>query len=111
MKRQTSLLRGALLAKHIAEPLVHHNRLLPSMGSAEAAAYFLEARNEDDAGDYYRFRPGMGIELDQRTGEMYELIFRRKLEVKRGQIIFQVYTNLIEFPTEDLYAIDLEDEI
>ncbi|MCJ1388063.1 hypothetical protein MMC18_000907 [Xylographa bjoerkii] len=94
---------GAPLPRHVAEKLVGHIKVLPGMGSTEAGAYFTKVRNEDDW-DYYCFRPSMGVELEQRAGDLYELVFRRKPELERWQQLFQVYPDLDVFPTKDLWT-------
>ena len=93
---------GAPLPQPIAEMLVGHCKLQPAMGSTEAGAYFIQIRNDDDW-KYYRFRPAMGVEFEQRTEDLYELVFRRRQELARWQQIFKVYPNLDEFPTKDLW--------
>lgn len=94
---------GAPLQRSTAEQLVGHCKLQPGMGSTEAGAYFIQIRIDDDW-EYYCFRPSMGVELEQRTEELYELVFRRQEELSRWQQPFQVYPNLGEFPTKDLWA-------
>ena len=93
---------GAPLPQPIAEQLVGHCKVQPAMGSTEAGAYFIQVRNDDDW-RYYCFRPAMGIQFKQRTEELYELVFRRQSEFARWQQLFQVYPNLDEFPTKDLW--------
>lgn len=72
------------------------------MGTTEAAASFIQLRNDDDW-NYYRFRPGVGIGFEQRTTGLYELVFVRKAELERWQQIFHVYPDLDRFPTKDLF--------
>ena len=94
---------GAPLPRFIAEKLVGHCKVQPGMGSTEAGAYFVDIRNEDDW-EYYRFRPSMGIEMRQKTGKLYELVFRRQAELQRWQQIFKIYPGLDEYPTKDLWS-------
>lgn len=94
---------GAPLPRSVAEQLSGYGKLQPAMGSTEAGAYFLQIRNNSDW-DYYSFRPAMGVEFEQRTGELYELVFQRKPELERWQQLFHVYPNLDRFPTKDLWA-------
>ncbi|KAL9098557.1 MAG: hypothetical protein Q9187_009636, partial [Circinaria calcarea] len=72
---------GAPLPRSVAEKLSEHVKLLPAMGTTEAGACFIQIRNDDDW-DYYRFRPGMGVEFEQRTTDLYELVFVRKAELE-----------------------------
>lgn len=94
---------GAPLPSHVAEQLVGYTKVLPGMGSTEAGAYFIKIRNEDDW-DYYCFRPAMGVEFDARAGGLYELVFRRKPDLKRWQQLFHLYPMLDEYPTKDLWT-------
>ena len=73
------------------------------MGSTEAGAYFIEVRNKDNW-EYYRFRPSMGLELEWRTENLYELVFRRRPDLERWQQLFKVYPDIDEYPTKDLWA-------
>lgn len=93
---------GAPLSRSTAEHLVGHCKVQPGMGSTEAGSYFLEIRNDDDW-EYCRFRPSMGVELEQRTGNLYELVFQRKPEIERWQQIFKVFPDLDRYPTRDLW--------
>ena len=94
---------GAPLSQPTAEQLVGHCKVQPAMGSTEAGAYFIQIRNDDDW-EYYCFRPAMGVEFEQRTENLYELVFRRRPELARWQQIFQVHPNLNEFATKDLWV-------
>jgi acyl-coenzyme A synthetase/AMP-(fatty) acid ligase len=94
---------GSTLPRSVAEKLVSHCKVQPGMGTTEAGAYFLQIRNEDDW-EYYRFRDSMGIEMVQRTDELYELVFKRRPELARWQQLFQLYPELNEYPTKDLWT-------
>ena len=102
-KLDTVYFAGAPLPRRVAEKLVGHCKVQPGMGSTEAGAYFVQIRNDDDW-EYYCFRPSMGVELEQRTEDLYELVFRRQPELERWQQLFKVYPDLEEFPTKDLWA-------
>ena len=93
---------GAPLSRSTAEQLVGHCKVQPGMGSTEAGSYFLEIRNDNDW-EYYRFRPSMGVELEQRTGNLHELVFHRKPELELWQQIFKVLPDLDKYPTKDLW--------
>ncbi|MCJ1383912.1 hypothetical protein MMC17_007026 [Xylographa soralifera] len=93
---------GAPVSKSFAKKLIGHVKLQPGMGTTEAGAYFIQIRSSDDW-NYYRFRPGIGVELEQKTAELYELVFVRKAELERWQQLFQVYPGLDRFPTKDLF--------
>ena len=93
---------GAPLPWSIAEQLLGHCKVQPGMGSTEAGSYFLQIRNDDDW-EYYRFRPAMGVELEQRTGNLYELVFHRKPKLERWQQVFKVFPGLDRYPTRDLW--------
>ncbi|KAL9117987.1 MAG: hypothetical protein Q9187_005473 [Circinaria calcarea] len=45
----------------------------------------------------------MGVEFEQRTTDLYELVFVRKAELERWQQLFHVYPDLNRFPTKDLF--------
>lgn len=94
---------GAPLPPSAANKLVGHVPVKPAMGSTEAGAYFIKTCGDEDW-QYYSFRPAMGVEFEQRTAELYELVFVRKPEFARWQQIFQVYPNLHRFPTKDLWT-------
>lgn len=94
---------GAPLSAATAERLVGHCKIQPGMGSTEAGAYFISIRNDDDW-KYYGFRPSMGVEFEQRTPELFELVFRRKPELARWQQVFHLYPDLDVFHTKDLWA-------
>ena len=94
---------GAALTASTAQHLVGHCKVQPGMGSTEAGAYFITIRNEDDW-EYYHFRPSMGVELQQRTPELYELVFRRNSELARWQQVFHLYPGENTFRTKDLWT-------
>lgn len=94
---------GAPLPKAVAEKLVSHVKLQPGMGTTEGGAYFVKIRNEDDW-EYYRFRDSMGIEMQQRTDTLYELVFKRQAKLARWQQIFHLFPDLEEFHTKDLWT-------
>lgn len=102
-KLQYIYFAGAPLSAATAEHLVGHCQIQPGMGSTEAGAYFISVRNDDDW-KYYGFRPSMGVEFEQRTPELFELVFRRKTELARWQQVFHLYPDLDVFPTKDLWA-------
>ena len=93
---------GAPLSASSADHLVGHCKVQPGMGSTEAGAYFISIRNDDDW-QYYCFRPSMGVDFEQRTPELYELMFRRRPELLRWQQVFHVYTDVDVFYTKDLW--------
>ena len=92
---------GAPLSRSIAEQLVGHCKVKPGMGTTEAGAYYL---CNDSDWEYYCFRPAMGVKLEQRTENLYELVFHRKPELERWQQVFKVFPDLDTFPTRDLWA-------
>lgn len=81
-KLKYTYFRGAPLPKHIAPILDSYTILEPLMGSTEAGGYFIKIRHDEDW-DYYSFRPAMGVEFEQRTTDLYEMIFHRKPELAR----------------------------
>ena len=46
----------------------------------------------------------MGVELEHRTKDLYELVFHRKSELERWQQLFKVYPDPDRFPTKDLWT-------
>jgi acyl-coenzyme A synthetase/AMP-(fatty) acid ligase len=94
---------GAPLPKPVAEKLVGHVKVQPAMGTTESGAYWLEVRNEDDW-EYYRFRDSNGIEMQSRTDNLYELVFKRQPQLARWQQIFRLFPDLDEFHTKDLWT-------
>lgn len=94
---------GAALPASTAQHLVGHCKVQPGMGSTEAGAYFITIRNDDDW-EYYHFRSSMGVELQQRTPELYELVFRRNPELARWQQVFHLYPDEDIFSTKDLWS-------
>lgn len=75
---------GAPLTQRSAEKLIQHVPVKPAMGSTEAGAYFLRIMDRDDW-KYYSFRPGMVVELQHATDNIYEAVFVRKPEVETWQ--------------------------
>jgi hypothetical protein len=94
---------GAPLPRSTAEQLVGHVKVQPGMGTTEGGAYFIEIRNEDDW-EYYRFRDSMGIEMRQRTDDLYELVFKRQPHLSRWQQLFHLRPDLDEVATKDLWT-------
>ena len=94
---------GAALTASTAQHLVGHCNLQPGMGSTEAGAYFIIICNEDDW-EYYHFRPPMGVEHEQRTPELFELVFRRSAELARWQQVFHLYPDENMIRTKDLWT-------
>lgn len=93
---------GAPLTQSTAEKLVGYVAVKPAMGSTEAGAYFVRTIDQHDW-QYYSFRVGMGIELQHVVNNMYEAVFIRNPKVERWQQVFQVYPELSEFHTKDLF--------
>ena len=94
---------GAPLSTSAAEQLSDDVKIQSAMGTTEAGAYFLQIRDDNDW-NYYSFRPAMGVELERRTEELYELVFYRRPELERWQQLFHVYPDLDRFATNDLFA-------
>lgn len=94
---------GAPLLRKTAEKLLGHVTIKPAMGSTEAGVYFLQLTSEDDW-EYYYFRPAMGLEFRHIGGELYEPVFVRQPALERWQQVFQVYPDLHEFPTKDVFS-------
>ena len=46
----------------------------------------------------------MGIDCQRRTKELYELVFRRKLEADQCERVLCVYQDSDEFATKDLWT-------
>lgn len=44
----------------------------------------------------------MGVELEQRTGNLYDVVFNRKPELELWQQVFKVFPDLDRYPTRDL---------
>ena len=62
---------------------------------------FFEIRNDDDW-EYYRLRPSRGVELERTTEDVYGLLIRKRPELERWQLVFQVYPDIDTFPAKDL---------
>jgi hypothetical protein len=45
----------------------------------------------------------MGVELEQRTGNLYDVVFNRKPELELWQQVFKVFPDLDRYPTRDLW--------
>jgi hypothetical protein len=95
---------GAPLMLRTAEKLITHVPVRPAMGSTEAGAYFIRIISQEEDWEYYFFRPGMGLELQHLTDDMYEAVFVRKPELERWQQVFRVYPELTEFHTKDVFV-------
>jgi acyl-coenzyme A synthetase/AMP-(fatty) acid ligase len=94
---------GAPLARRTAEKLVDYVSVKPAMGSSEAGAYFLQITGKDDW-EFYSFRPGMGMEMQQTTDDLYEAVFTRRPDLEQWQQVFKVYPDLDQFHTHDLFS-------
>ncbi|KAF2017909.1 AMP-binding enzyme [Aaosphaeria arxii CBS 175.79] len=94
---------GAPMLRPTAEKLLPYVPVKPGMGSTEAGAYFLRISGDEDW-EYCTPRPGMGLEFQHRTGDLYEAVFVRHPEVERWQQVFHLYPDLQEFPTHDIYT-------
>lgn len=94
---------GAPLAGWAAEKLSGYGKLQPAMGTTEAGPYFIQVRDDNDW-NYYSFRSSMGVEFEQRTEQLYELVFYRKPGLEKWQQIFHVYPTLDRFNTKDLWT-------
>jgi hypothetical protein len=95
---------GAPLSQRSAEKLISYVPVRPAMGSTEAGAYSIRIIDRHLDWQFYSFRPGMGLELRYVADDMYEAVFVRKPEVERWQQVFQVYPELEEFRTKDLFV-------
>lgn len=94
---------GAPMNRKTAEKLIGHVPVKPAMGSTEAGAYFIQILDDEDW-EYYSFRPAMGVELRRVSANLFEPVFVRQPDVEKFQQVFQVYPDLYEFPTKDLFS-------
>ncbi|KAF2463873.1 putative AMP-binding enzyme [Lindgomyces ingoldianus] len=94
---------GAPMPRKAAEKLLGHVPVKPAMGSTEAGAYFLKIIDQDDW-EYYSFRPAMGLKFRLFAKDLYEPVFVRHPSIERWQQVFQVYPDLQEFSTKDLFS-------
>lgn len=93
---------GSPLPRSTAEKLLPYTKVKPGIGTTEAGAYFLNVVDDEDW-EWYSFRPAMGIKLEHRSGNLYELIFHRQKEFERYQQLFQVFPDMDTYPTKDLW--------
>ncbi|KAL8646101.1 MAG: hypothetical protein Q9210_006319 [Variospora velana] len=93
---------GAPLNKEVGNLIAKDVHLLSAIGSTEAGPWFTSIRN-DGVWNYDSFIKGTGIEFEPRDGNLYELVFRRREEYQRWQLIFMVYPHLDVFRTNDLF--------
>lgn len=93
---------GASLSRSTAEQLVSYTKIEPWMGTTESGMYFIKPRDEEDW-EYYTFREYLGIEFEHAYQGLYELVMRRKPELKRWQQVFDVFPELDIFRTGDLW--------
>ncbi|KAL9017666.1 MAG: hypothetical protein Q9185_005000 [Variospora sp. 1 TL-2023] len=93
---------GAPLNEEVGDLIAKDVLLVSSIGSTEAGPWFTRVRN-DGAWNYSYFIKGMGIEFEPRAGNLYELVFRRREEYQRWQVIFMAYPDLDVFRTSDLF--------
>lgn len=93
---------GAPLRKDVGDIIAKDVHLVSFIGSTEAGPWFPRVRNYV-AWSYASFMKGTGIDFEPRNDSLYELVFRRREEYKRWQLIFDVYPNLDVFRTKDLF--------
>ncbi|KAI4126720.1 MAG: hypothetical protein LQ341_006851 [Variospora aurantia] len=93
---------GAPLNEEVGDLIAKDVHLLSAIGNTEGGAWFTRVRN-DGAWNYHHFIKGMGIEFEPRDGNLYELVFRRREEYQRWQLIFMAYPDLDVFRTNDLF--------
>lgn len=94
---------GAPLNQHTGDLIANNVKLMPCIGTTESGSWFSKVRN-DGEWQYFTFRPYTGIELVQRTDDLYEVVFRKKPEFERWQQIFHIFPDIDEFPTKDLFS-------
>jgi len=94
---------GAPLDQATGDLLKAHVKLSPAFGSTEAGPYLTLLCEDPNDWAYYRFRSRQGIVFEQRSGQFWELVFRRQ-ENAHWQQIFLLYPELDEYPTKDLFV-------
>ncbi|KAF2258864.1 acetyl-CoA synthetase-like protein [Lojkania enalia] len=93
---------GAALDTETGNMLSQHVKLCPAMGTTECGPYFLSTVDGPQDWAYYAFQSGQGIEFVERTGNLYELVFKKRLDAVWQQV-FIVYPNIDEYETKDLF--------
>jgi acyl-coenzyme A synthetase/AMP-(fatty) acid ligase len=95
---------GAPLSAKTAALLAPHTNVMPAFGSTEAGMYFTRHHADGEDWEYFSFHECMGLEFRHVSDELYELVFVKKEGLERYQHIFQVYPELREFSTKDLFT-------
>lgn len=93
---------GAALDRQTGSALSHDVRLCPAMGTTECGPYFLKTNSDPEDWEYYAFQSGQGIEMIERAGNLYELVFRKRQDAVWQQV-FSVFPDLEVFETKDLF--------
>jgi acyl-CoA synthetase (AMP-forming)/AMP-acid ligase II len=94
---------GAPLSQDAGDAISRHTKLVSAMGSTEAGPYFVNIHDEiETAWNYHSFCPSIGLEMEYRTKDLYEPVFRKQKALARWQQIFHVYPELDTFYTKDL---------
>ena len=95
---------GAPLGTNNGNKLCSHVRLAPSIGTTEAGGYLTKLYPTSDHWDYVSFHPTMGATFEKRPNNMHELVLKRSENSSDMQQIFQVYPDLTQFKTNDLWV-------
>lgn len=93
---------GAPLSVKTDNQLASHVKVVPCIGSTEAAGYFTEVRKDNDDWDYVSFQKHAGVVFEPLLDNRHELVFIRRPECAMQQI-FLVYPDLDRFETKDLF--------
>ena len=93
---------GSSINKPIGDVLSKSTRLIPLIGSTEVGL-FTNYVLEPEYWDYFRFSREMGFEFERHSGNMYELIIKKKPGLERQQQLFYFNPQLDTFHTKDLF--------
>ncbi|MCJ1313131.1 hypothetical protein MMC25_006808 [Agyrium rufum] len=94
---------GAPLSRPTGQLISESINLVPIIGSTEVGLFtsFITERNN---WNYYKFAPQNGFDLENHSGQLYELVVRKRPDLARWQQIFYIYPELDEFHTKDLFS-------
>ena len=94
---------GGALPKPAGDAIMAKTKILNTLGTTELGAISqLEVDQEDWS--YIHFSPNAGVEFRHHSGDEYELVVIRQEKLKPFQPVFEVFPDLSEFSSKDLFA-------
>jgi len=94
---------GGPLDEDAAKAIWQHTKILPLLGSTETFNIPELVPQSEDELAYHYFHPCLGVDFQESSDNLHELVFVRKTEYAKHQGAFWTFPDLEEYRMKDLY--------